>query len=173
MTEKQEKILGAALSLFAKDGFSSTSTSKVAREAGVSEGLIFRHFENKEGLLNAILQNGREKLTDIFNTLHQLEDPKEILRRVITLPLTIEEDQRPFWKLLYALKWQADVYDNSMSNPMKDILVPVFEALNYRQPELEAELIMVLMDGMASHILLKRSGNVGGIKELIFKKYDL
>ena len=173
MTEKQERILETALSLFAKDGFSATSTSKVAREAGVSEGLIFRHFENKEGLLNAILENGRQKLTVIFDSIHHLEEPKEILRRVIELPLTIDEDQRPFWKLLYALKWQADVYDDSMSNPMKDILIPVFEALNYHQPELESELVMVLMDGMASHILLKRSGNVEGIKELIFKKYDL
>jgi len=47
MTEKQERILETALSLFAKDGFSATSTSKVARDAGVSEGLMFRHFENK------------------------------------------------------------------------------------------------------------------------------
>ena len=44
MTEKQENILKAALQLFAKEGFYATSTSKVAKLAGVSEGLIFRHF---------------------------------------------------------------------------------------------------------------------------------
>lgn len=173
MTEKKEKILETALSLFAQNGFSATSTSRVAREAGVSEGLIFRHFENKEALLDAILQNGREKLTVIFNSLQHLDDPKEILRKVITLPLDIDEDQRPFWKLLYALKWQADVYDESMSNPAKDLLIPVFKALNYPQPELEAELVMVMIDGIASHVLLKRPGDVEGIKALIFKKYNL
>lgn len=173
MTEKQTKILETALTLFAEEGFTATSTSKVARKAGVSEGLIFRHFENKEGLLNAILQNGREKLTEIFSSLHHLEEPKEILRSVIELPLVIDAGQRPFWKLLYALKWRADVYDESMSTPMKDILVPVFEALDYKQPDLEAELVMVLIDGLASHILLKKPGNAEDIKQLIFKKYQL
>ena len=37
MTEKQEKILQAALQLFAKEGYHATSTNKVAKLAGVSE----------------------------------------------------------------------------------------------------------------------------------------
>ena len=45
--KKKEQILNAALELFANDGFTATSTSKVAKRAGVSEGLIFRHFGNK------------------------------------------------------------------------------------------------------------------------------
>ncbi len=61
MTEKQEKILQSALELFAKEGFHATSTNKVAKHAGVSEGLIFRHFGNKEGLLQAILAEGRAR----------------------------------------------------------------------------------------------------------------
>ena len=54
MTNKKEKILLTALELFANEGFKSVTTSKIAKEAGVSEGLIFRHFENKKGLLNAL-----------------------------------------------------------------------------------------------------------------------
>ena len=45
MTEKQESILQAALKLFATEGYASTSTNKVAKVAGVSEGLIFHHFK--------------------------------------------------------------------------------------------------------------------------------
>ncbi len=37
MTEKQERILKAALELFAQEGFKATSTNKVAKRAGVSE----------------------------------------------------------------------------------------------------------------------------------------
>ena len=51
MTEKQENILNTALELFAKDGYDATSTSKIAKCAGVSEGLIFRHYGSKDGLL--------------------------------------------------------------------------------------------------------------------------
>jgi len=44
MTEKQEKIIKSALELFALEGYAATSTRKAAERAGVSEGLIFRHF---------------------------------------------------------------------------------------------------------------------------------
>ena len=44
MTNKQQKILSSALKLFAKQGFDATSTRSIAQDAGVSEGLIFRHF---------------------------------------------------------------------------------------------------------------------------------
>ena len=54
MTDKQQNIINAALDLFSKDGFHGTSTSKIATKAGVSEGLIFRHFKNKKGLIQCI-----------------------------------------------------------------------------------------------------------------------
>ena len=47
MIDRKEKILQSALELFAKEGFTATSTSKIAKHAGVSEGLIFRHFGSR------------------------------------------------------------------------------------------------------------------------------
>lgn len=56
MTDKQEKILRAtALDLFANTGYNAASTSKIAQKASVSEGLIFRHCQNKKGLLDALV----------------------------------------------------------------------------------------------------------------------
>ena len=66
MTSKKENILNAALELFALEGYYATSTSAIAKKAGVSEGLIFRHFKNKEGLLEAIFQMGEEQVKVIF-----------------------------------------------------------------------------------------------------------
>ncbi|MFT5056181.1 MAG: AcrR family transcriptional regulator, partial [Pseudoalteromonas distincta] len=43
MTDKQVAILQTALELFSKKGFDAVSTNLIAKEAGVSEGLIFRH----------------------------------------------------------------------------------------------------------------------------------
>ncbi len=173
MTEKQEKILTTAMTLFAHQGFASTSTSQVAREAGVSEGLIFRHFNNKEGLLNAILQQGLEKIEEMFRYLGEIEDPKEILRQILKLPFNIPEDQKSYWKLMYSLKWQAEVYDNSMTQPIKDLLIPAFQKLGYEDPESEAEAILITNDGLATAILLRKPYNLQGIVESIFRKYDL
>jgi AcrR family transcriptional regulator len=55
--ERREQILAAAISLFAKHGFSGTTTKEIARAAGVSEAMVFRHFANKDALYGAILDN--------------------------------------------------------------------------------------------------------------------
>ena len=52
----RQAILDAALLLFAEHGFAATSTRRIARDAGVSEGLIFHHFPTKQQLLLGIVQ---------------------------------------------------------------------------------------------------------------------
>ncbi|KAB2932185.1 MAG: TetR/AcrR family transcriptional regulator [Leptonema illini] len=54
--ESRQLILEAAFSLFAEKGFHGTTTKAIARQAGVSEGLIFHHFENKTAILGALVQ---------------------------------------------------------------------------------------------------------------------
>jgi AcrR family transcriptional regulator len=54
-TEKQQRVLMAAVRLFARKGYANTSTLEIAALAGVSEGSIFRRFRNKENLLMAVI----------------------------------------------------------------------------------------------------------------------
>ena len=42
--------------LFARNGFSGTTTREIARAAGVNEAIIFRFFPHKDGLYAAILE---------------------------------------------------------------------------------------------------------------------
>ena len=58
---KKNAILEAALHLFSEMGYTGTSTRMIAIKSGVSEGLIFRHFKNKEGLLNVLLADAKKK----------------------------------------------------------------------------------------------------------------
>ncbi|WP_430790296.1 TetR/AcrR family transcriptional regulator [Virgibacillus flavescens] len=55
MTPKQEKIIEAAIELIAEKGYHNTSTSEIAKKAGVAEGTIFRHYRTKKDLLVAIV----------------------------------------------------------------------------------------------------------------------
>lgn len=55
MTEKQMKIVQAAIEIFSEKGYAATSTSEIAKSAGVSEGTIFRHFKTKKELLISIV----------------------------------------------------------------------------------------------------------------------
>lgn len=63
LSEKQKQIFLSAIDLFSKNGFASTSTASIAKEAGVSEGLIFKTFKNKDNLLQKILEPIATKLT--------------------------------------------------------------------------------------------------------------
>ena len=51
MTAKCKRVLETSIDLFAKNGYSNTSTSEIAKIAGVAEGTIFKHFGTKENLL--------------------------------------------------------------------------------------------------------------------------
>ncbi len=54
VTDKREAILDAALELFVERGFFGTAVPEIADRAGVGAGTIYRYFESKEALVNAI-----------------------------------------------------------------------------------------------------------------------
>ncbi|PCJ64779.1 MAG: hypothetical protein COA58_10920 [Bacteroidetes bacterium] len=155
MTEKQKAILDSALKLFASKGFDAVPTSAIAKEAGVSEGLIFRHFENKAGLLNALMQVGKEKLQEEMEALSQINKAEDKIVAIMEMPFHIDEEDYPFWRLVYSLKWQNEYYDDEMGKPMRDILIEALTELKYRDPEAEADLILAYLDGFATTVLLK------------------
>lgn len=55
LTPKQAKIVQAAIEIFSEKGFAATSTSEIAKRAGVAEGTIFRHYKTKKHLLISIV----------------------------------------------------------------------------------------------------------------------
>ena len=55
MSEKEKKILDAAIAVISEKGFSAASTNEIARQAGVAEGTIFRYFKTKKDILRGIL----------------------------------------------------------------------------------------------------------------------
>lgn len=59
---KREAILGAALVLFAERGFHGTAVPLVAERAGVGAGTVYRYFESKEALVNALFQEWKAAL---------------------------------------------------------------------------------------------------------------
>lgn len=81
--ERQASLIQAATSLFATKGFNGTTTKEIARTAGISEALVFKHFPTKRALYAAILA---EKVT-VSELLGAIEESatKRDDRRVFTL----------------------------------------------------------------------------------------
>src|SRR5262249_44325204 len=53
--ERREAILSVARTLFARQGYHGTSTGRIARTAGCSEAVLYRHFPSKQALFAAVL----------------------------------------------------------------------------------------------------------------------
>lgn len=88
--ERQMRILEAAVDMFGEKGYASTSTSEIAKRAGVAEGTIFRYYKTKKDLLFAVVMPTLTKFTapffvqafakEIFKTDYE---SYEVLLRVI------------------------------------------------------------------------------------------
>jgi AcrR family transcriptional regulator len=66
MKSKRAAILEAATWLFSMKGFSETSTTEVARLTGSAEGTVFYHFESKEKLFLAVLEEVKTRVDGGF-----------------------------------------------------------------------------------------------------------
>ncbi len=172
MTKKQQNIFNTALELFAQNGVDATSTSKIAKVAGVSEGLIFRHFTNKEGLLQAILAEGMEKAKQYFQFIQGEIDPKTRIRKALEIPFNIQPEEYNFWRLVYTLKWQRGSFQTEEMSDFRASLADAFEQLNYANPSAEARLVESIIDGVATEVLLKDM-RPKPLLACIFEKYKL
>src|SRR5260370_21744756 len=56
--ERRKVMVAAAVPLFARKGFTGTTTKELAEAAGISEALLFRHFPSKKNLYGEILRLG-------------------------------------------------------------------------------------------------------------------
>ncbi|BCU82776.1 TetR family transcriptional regulator [Polycladomyces abyssicola] len=88
-TQKQKKILEAAIHVFAEKGFSGASTSEIAERAGVAEATIFKHYRTKKGLLLRLVIPAIARVassyiaTPVLNILDQDKPMEEILRELV------------------------------------------------------------------------------------------
>src|SRR5271165_4409846 len=85
---KHDAIAGAALVLFARDGYERTSVDAIAAEAGVSKRTVYSHFGDKENLFLLVLRETydvmRDRISAIVNrTLRQVDNVEEALTACI------------------------------------------------------------------------------------------
>jgi TetR/AcrR family transcriptional regulator, fatty acid metabolism regulator protein len=93
--DKRERILRAAVKVFAKHGFYDTRVSAVAKEAGVADGTIYLYFESKDALLLSLFEDRVEKLLSYMKAeLPKLPDAPAKLRRILEIQLGVLGGER-------------------------------------------------------------------------------
>ena len=106
--ERQMRILEAAVDMFGEKGYASTSTSEIAKRAGVAEGTIFRYYKTKKDLLFAVVMPTLTKFAapffvqafakEIFKT--EYESYEVLLRVIIQNRFEFAKKHFPMIKIL-------------------------------------------------------------------------
>ncbi|MFK9118205.1 TetR/AcrR family transcriptional regulator [Peribacillus frigoritolerans] len=79
----KEKIRAAAMELFIKQGYYATSISDIAKQAGISKGLLYNYYKGKEELLSEMVEARIKEVVEIMEEAFTLNTPSEQLEHII------------------------------------------------------------------------------------------
>lgn len=174
---KKKDILNAALKLFTENGERATSTKSIASEAETSEALIFRHFVTKEKLLEEIIKNGYQESTKIITQFLHEESGLNYILKIVEVPRILVDSNPNFWKMqnkIIALNLLSQKHHDLFMKPCFEKLKVAFSKLSYENPILEAELLLIYIDGMWKHFASQQldSKTESDLTKLLQQKYS-
>jgi TetR/AcrR family transcriptional regulator, repressor for uid operon len=165
--DRRSQILDAALICFAKRGFHQASMHDISAEAGISVGLIYRYFENKEAVISAMADRHKKEIGEVLERARQAPTLLESLEILFTAHCCENEP-----RVISA--FVVDLYAESSRNPhvadlVRDVLQTSMEGVTEviaRAPEAQnarnglspselAELIFAVARGMLMFDVLR------------------
>jgi TetR/AcrR family transcriptional repressor of uid operon len=168
--DRRTQILEAAVICFAKRGFHQTSMHDISAEAGISVGLIYRYFENKEAVISAMADRHKAEIHDVLERARQAPSLLESLEILFTAHCC---ENSPKVQSAFVV----DLYAEASRNPqvadlVRDILQTAMDGVTdliARSPEAEgnahgltpnelSELIFAVARGMLMRDVLQPQG---------------
>ena len=125
----EERIVEAAALLFSRQGFTASSTSEIARLAGVSEVTIFRHFPRKRDLFWAATESRLRRLRiskELRSQMEANEDPRKVLPAIVELLVQVVQNEPEMLRLLYLSLFELG---DGAERILRKHLAQVFEPL--------------------------------------------
>jgi TetR/AcrR family transcriptional regulator, repressor for uid operon len=166
--DRRAQILDAALVCFAKRGFHQASMHDISTEAGISVGLIYRYFENKDAVISAMADRHKTEIHEVLERAQQAPTLLESLEILFTAHCCENEP-----RVISA--FVVDLYAEASRNPhvadlVRDVLQTAMDGVTdliARSPEAEiasahglkpnelAELIFAVARGMLMRDVLQ------------------
>ena len=165
--DRRTQILDAALVCFAKRGFHQASMHDISAEAGISVGLIYRYFENKDAVISAMADRHKQEIHEVLERAQQAPTLLESLEILFTAHCCENEPR-------VVSAFVVDLYAEASRNPhvadlVRDVLETAMDGVTdliARSPEAEgtahglkphelAELIFAVSRGMLMRDVLQ------------------
>lgn len=96
--DTKERILRISLELFAQKGFDGVSVRDIAKEVGVRESALYKHYKNKQDILDSIIVIMRERIAEAYKENQVPEAVTEEVSKGYE-ELSTEEIYNMSWKL--------------------------------------------------------------------------
>jgi TetR/AcrR family transcriptional regulator len=112
----RERLMGVATELFARKGYSATTTREIVAAAGVTKPVLYYYFRNKEGIYLELMQRASRQLETVVDaSLLTSGDSKERLSgfcdRVLGLIVEKIEVVRLIYSIYYGPPQEAPFFD--------------------------------------------------------------
>jgi AcrR family transcriptional regulator len=122
-------ILEVATAEFAEKGLAGARIDEIAALTRTSKRMIYYHFESKEALYLAVLENAYKRIRGIETDLH-LEDlaPEDALRRLVAFTFDYQHDNEAFIRLVMNENMHRGEY-LARSQTIQQLNVPVIDAV--------------------------------------------
>ena len=144
--DKYQRILEAAITVFAEQGFFQSTIAQIAKAAGVADGTIYLYFKNKDDILVQFYQYKTRQIFERFrDAVNQPTTAQEKLRCLIRVHLQEFQKDRNM-----AIVYQAETHQNrrlgheqikEMSKMYRDIISEVVE-LGQEEGSIRKDLYM-------------------------------
>lgn len=109
--EKQQLIMEVALRLFANEGFHATSIAKIAKEAGISKGLLYNYFNSKEELFKQLIDKHTKHILTLLDPNNDKKITNEEANSFFDKLFVLLVDQREEMKLYFQMMLQPQVFE--------------------------------------------------------------
>jgi AcrR family transcriptional regulator len=153
-------IVDSAMALFAQNGYAHTTTRQIARQAGISTGLMYHYFDSKEELLQDVFDNCMTILGKAFADALVQGQPGRRLTYLLRTMFDLLEKDKEFWSLFYMLRSQPSIMTilgdafRLWTARLRALFVAELEAAGRADPELDALIIYSLIEGTIQQYLL-------------------
>lgn len=93
--DSHNKILASATAQFRDNGYNATGIADVMKDAGLTNGAFYSHFDSKEALLKKVLSNACEQIRPFWVEGIEADKPLDRVAAMIDLYISLEHRDNP------------------------------------------------------------------------------
>lgn len=159
MSDKRRKVLETATKLFSELGFEKTSMALICKEAKVSKGLVYHHFESKETILIEIFTSSTLKMVELNVITDDTIEPKKELKQLINNVFFQLENDKLFFQFNLNIMFQPstrsllEVHIKERADILFKSVKRIFDKISIERSEILTYILLAEIDGIALNYL--------------------